>query len=86
MIIYIAEQGCYSDRYFAGAFDSLERAIAAFDPKNECTWTYTRFEHGGEVSEDWHNGKDWGEAVRIQKDTLITEGPLIAGNIVERTR
>ena len=77
--IYVAEQGCYSDRHFAGVFDSVERAIAAFH-KPGMNWTHTKRE-GKHGYEDWSNDKDWGEAVRIQKEEIEVNGPLYDGPI-----
>lgn len=65
MIAYVAEQGCYSDKFFAGIFSSPEAAMAAFKAGS---WTHKVW--GGpddDQYEDWFNDLDWDEAVSIKK-------------------
>ena len=81
MIIYVAEQGCHSDTYFAGAFDSVERAVAALD-KAGVVWTHYKRE-GKYALEEWHNNKDWGEYVTILAVEVQAEGPVYEGGFIQ---
>ena len=83
MIVYVAEQGCYSDKYMAGVFDSVERAIAELDPDSKWKWTHSVFHYGNEVSHDWRNSGNWSEAITISETRVEDAGPLYAGVIYE---
>lgn len=73
MKVYVAMRGCYSDTCFAGVFDSLERALAAFPGDS---WKHSR-EFG------WSNELDWSDFVTITEERVRDKGPTRITNIAE---
>lgn len=75
MKIYIAETGCYENRGFAGAFDTVERAMAALPGTK---WTRTLWlqlrPRPWRYYQRWENDLDWDEAASIQEYEIRTEG------------
>ena len=67
-VVYLAERGCYEERYVSGVFDTPERAMAALHQEG---WVWTRelwhfkstseVRHGG--MESWENDQDWQDAL-----------------------
>lgn len=73
MKVYVAMRGCYSDKYFAGVYDSLERALAVF-PGDE-------WEHSEQFG--WNNELDWDDFVTITEEEVRDEGPVRIAEITE---
>ncbi len=72
MKVYVAMRGCYADKLFAGVFDSLERALAAF-PGDE--WTHSEL--------GWDNELDLDDFVTITEEVVVDTGPTRITNIAE---
>lgn len=83
MKVYVAERGCYEDKYVAGIFDSPERAMAAMPGEVWTKTTWTSFPNWPDRSVvrhwvDWSNDLDWDNAVTITEDEIIEVGDMRA--------
>jgi hypothetical protein len=62
--VYVAEQGCYSDRSVVGVYDSLERAMAALPGKK---WKHAEIM----TANYWTNELDWDDFVEIMEMEVV---------------
>ena len=71
-IVWVAEKGCYEDRFLQGLYESAAAAMAANpipvdpDPRD------VHRPGGWQEADDgtWSNGLDWDEAVWIYPETV----------------
>ena len=74
MKIYIAETGCYENKGFAGAFDTVERAMAALPGKKWERTLWLQISNNWSYYQRWQNDLDWDEAATITECEIVTEG------------
>jgi hypothetical protein len=85
--LYIAERGCYEDRYIAGIYDSPERAIGALHQEG---WTWKRvlwhFRSNPAVRggghEQWQNDQDWENSITIYASTVTDAGEVRPPDVI----
>lgn len=75
--VYVAEVGCYSDRYLGGVYETAEAAMAAYP--NSTKWTRSAGDYSGEPYEEWANDLDWDDRVRISREE-VSSGPVNPAN------
>lgn len=85
-VVWVVENGCYSDRYVEGVYDSIEAVIAhhpARKTKPRAGGSSYIFRAGGWQPEDpddpespWGNGLDWGDALRAFPMSVETTPPV----------
>lgn len=83
-VVWVVENGCYSDRYIEGVYESIEAVVAAYpipaDYPFPAERTGANMSHPGgwkpydasDPMSDWSNQLDWGDA--LQASPMVVKG------------
>ncbi len=67
--VWVLERGCYDSCHVSGIYKTAELGMKAHPEGN---WEYSRYGQSGEY-EEWDNGLDWDDSLRLFPQTVVTE-------------